>query len=182
MITLDLSHESAQNILENMKVGSKWVSQASFIKLENNHDVKIKQEVNLNLVKRDNRKGSSTSKAVAVVKITHAVVAVKINTLFGSNKACPALGKMCNKCSLTGYFAHLCKTKGTRIEAELAKSAATTCKNPRQCNNIQANDSNKENSDSSQIYCVGTVNKISIQHKYALTVCLLKCPSTAAAP
>ena len=53
--------------------------------------------------------------------------------------------------------------------AELAKSAATTSKNPWQCNNIQANaiDSNEENSESSQINSVAaTVNKISIQHKY----------------
>ena len=44
-----------------MEVGSKWVSQASSIKLENNNDVKIKQEVNLNLAKRDKQKGSNTS-------------------------------------------------------------------------------------------------------------------------
>ena len=46
-----------------MEVGSKWVSQASSIKLENKNDVKIKQEVNLNLAKRDKQKGSSTSEA-----------------------------------------------------------------------------------------------------------------------
>ena len=66
---------------------------------------------------------------------------------------------------LTGHFAHLCKTEAFRIDAEQAKSAATTSKNPRQCNNIQANDSNDENSIS-QIYSVATVNKISAQHKY----------------
>ena len=40
-----------------MEVGSKWVSQASSIKLENKNDVKIKQEVNLKLAKRDKQKG-----------------------------------------------------------------------------------------------------------------------------
>ena len=78
------------------------------------------------------------------------------------------MGKKCNKCTLTGHFAHLCKTKASRIDAELAKSAATTTKNPQQCNNIQANakDSNEENSESSQIYSAATLNKISIQYKY----------------
>ena len=46
-----------------MEVGSKWVSQASSIKLENKNDAKIKQEVNLNLAKRDKQKGSNTSEA-----------------------------------------------------------------------------------------------------------------------
>ena len=47
---------------------------------------------------------------------------------------------------LTGHYAQYCKTKATCIDAELAKSAATACKNPRQCNNIQANvnDNNEE--------------------------------------
>ena len=38
----------------------------------------------------------------------------------------------------------------------------------KQCNNIQANanDSNEENSDSSQIYSVATINKIDFKHKY----------------
>ena len=69
---------------------------------------------------------------------------------------------------MTGHFVHYCKTKASRIDAELAKSAATTSKNPRHCNDIQANanDSNEENSESSQIYSVATVNKISIHHKY----------------
>ena len=58
-----------------------------------------------------------------------------------------------------------CKTKASRINAELAKSAATTRKNP-QCNNIQANDSNEKNSESSQIYSVAPINKIGIKHKY----------------
>ena len=51
LLTPDLSLESARNILKTIEVGSKWVSQASSIKLENNHDVKIKLEVNLNLAK-----------------------------------------------------------------------------------------------------------------------------------
>ena len=46
-----------------MEVGSKWVSQASSIKLENKNDVRIKQEVNLNLAKRDKQKCSNTSEA-----------------------------------------------------------------------------------------------------------------------
>ena len=87
-----------------------------------------------------------------------------------NDKACPALGKKCNKCTLTGHFAQYCKTKATRIDAELTTSSekATTRKNPRQCNNIQAkaNDSNEENSDSSQIYSVATINKIDVKHKY----------------
>ena len=80
------------------------------------------------------------------------------------------MGKKCNKCSLTGHYAQYCKTKATRIDAELARSSeiATARKNPRQCNNIQANanDSNEENSDSSQIYSVTTINKIDVKHKY----------------
>ena len=76
--------------------------------------------------------------------------------------------KKCIKCTLTGHYAQYCKTKATHIDAELAKSAATARKNPRQCNNIQANanDSNEENSDSSQIYSVATINKIDVKHKY----------------
>ena len=82
-----------------------------------------------------------------------------------NDKDCPALGK---KCTQTGQFAQFCKTKASRINAEIAKSAATTSKNPRQCNNIQANanDSNEENSESSQIYSVATIIKIGIKHKY----------------
>ena len=78
------------------------------------------------------------------------------------------MGKKCNKCTLTGHYAQYCKTKASRIDAELARSAATASKNPRQCNNIQANanDSNEENSDSSQIYSVATINKIDVKHKY----------------
>ena len=65
-----------------------------------------------------------------------------------------------------------------RIEAEIAKSAAVTRTNPRQCNNTQASYSNEENSESSQIHSVATVNKITAQHKYVevhLTVCPLRC-------
>ena len=78
------------------------------------------------------------------------------------------IGKKCNKCTLTGHYAQYCKTKATRIDAELARSSATARKNPRQCNNIQANanDINEENSDSSQIYSVATINKVDIKHKY----------------
>ena len=78
------------------------------------------------------------------------------------------MGKKCNKCTLTGHYAQYCKTKATRIEAELARSAETARKNPRQCNNIQANanNSNEENSDSSQIYSVATINKIDVKHEY----------------
>ena len=111
--------------------------------------------------KRDKQKGSSTSGAVSSHK-PYSCSCCGSNKHASHDKACPALGK---KCTLTGHFAHLCKTKASRIDAELAKSAATTSKNPRQCNNIQVNDSNEENS-SSQIYSVATVNKISAQHKY----------------
>ena len=80
------------------------------------------------------------------------------------------IGKKCNICTLTGHYAQYCKTKATRIDAELARSSEieTASKNPRQCNNIQANanDSNEENSDSSQIYSVATINKIEVKHKY----------------
>ena len=47
--TPDLTLESARNILKTIEVASWWVNQASSIKLENYNDVKIKQEVNLNL-------------------------------------------------------------------------------------------------------------------------------------
>ena len=168
LLTPDLSLESARNILKTIEVGSKCVSQASSIKLENKHDVKIKQEVNLNLAKRDKRKGSSNSETVSSRK-HYSFHRCGSNKRASNDKAFPALGKKCNKCTLTGHFAHFCKTKASRIDAEIAKLAATTSKNPRQCNNIQANanDSNEENCESSQIYSVAaTVNKISIQHKY----------------
>ena len=128
-----------------MEVGSKWVSQASSIKLENNNDVKIKQEVNLNLAKRDKQKGSNTSEAGGSRK-RFACSRCGSNKHASNDEACLALGKKCNKCTLTGNYAQYCKTKATCIDAELAKSAATAHKNPRQCNNIQANanDSNEE--------------------------------------
>ena len=153
-----------------MEVGSKWVSQASSIKLDNNNnDVKIKQEVNLNLAKRDEQKGSNTSEAGGSRK-RFACSRCGSNRHASNDKACPALGKKCNNCSLTRHFAQYCKTKAARIDAELAKSSkiATARKNPRQCNNIQANtnDSNEETSDSSQIYSVATINKIDVKHKY----------------
>ena len=76
--------------------------------------------------------------------------------------------KKCNKFTLTGHYAQYYKTKASRIDALLAKSAATASKIPRQCNNIQANanDSNEENSDSSEINSVATNNKIDVKHKY----------------
>ena len=143
------------------------MSQASSIKLDNNNDVKIKQEVNLNLAKRDKQKGSNTSEAGGIRK-RFACSRCGSNRHASNDKACPALGKKCNKCALTGHYAQYCKTKATRIEAEIARSAETARKNPRQCNNIQANanDSNEENSDSSQIYSVATINKIDVKHKY----------------
>ena len=164
-LTLDM----AKNILKTMEVGTKWVSQASSIKLDNNNDVKIKQEVNFNLAKRDKQKGSNTSEAGGSRK-RFACSRCGSNRHASNDKACPALGKKCNNCSLTGHFAQYCKTKASRIDAELAKSSkkATAIKNPRQCNNIQANanDSNEENSDSSQIYSVATINKIDVKDKY----------------
>ena len=138
-----------------MEVGSKWVSQATSIKLENKNDVKIKQEVNIDLAKRDKPKGSNTSEAGGSRK-RFACSRCGSNKHASNDKACPALGKKCNKFTLTGHYAQYYKTKASRIDALLAKSAATASKNPRQCNNIQANanDSNEKNSDSSQIYCV----------------------------
>ena len=169
LLTPDLTLDIAKNILKTMEVGTKWVSQASSIKLDNNNDVKIKQEVNLNLAKRDKQKGSNTSEAGGSRK-RFACSRCGSNRHASNDKACPALGKKCNNCSLTGHFAQYCKTKASRIEAELAKSSkkATANKNPRQCNNIQANanDSNEENSDSAQIYSVATINKIDVKHKY----------------
>ena len=113
------------------------------------------------------QKGSNTSEAGGSRK-RFACSRCGSNKHASNDKACPALGKKCNKCTLTGHYAQYCKTKATRIDAELAKSAATASKNPRQCNNIQANanDSNEENSDSSQIYFVATINKIDVKHKY----------------
>ena len=169
LLTPDLTLDIAKNILKTMEVGSKWANQASSIKLDNNNDVKIKQEVNLNLAKRDKQKGSYTSEAGGSRK-RFACSRCGSNRHASNDKACPALGKKCNNCSLTGHFAQYCKTKASRIDAELAKSSkkATASKNPRQCNNIQANanDSNEENSDSSQIYSVATINKIDVKHKY----------------
>ena len=169
LLTPDLTLDIAKNILKTMEVGTKWVSQASSIKLDNNNDVKIKQEVNFNLAKRDKQKGSNTSEAGGSRK-RFACSRCGSNRHASNDKACPALGKKCNNCSLTGHFAQYCKTKASRIEAELAKSSkkATANKNPRQCNNIQANanDSNEENSDSAQIYSVATINKIDVKHKY----------------
>ena len=135
LLTPDLTLDIAKNILKTMEVGSKWVSQASSIKLENNNDVKIKQEVNLNLAKRDKQKGSNTSEAGGSRK-RFACSRCGSNRHASNDKACPALGKKGNKCTLTGHYAQYCKTKATRIEAELARSAETARKNPRQCNNI----------------------------------------------
>ena len=98
---------SAKNILKTMEVVSKWVSQASSIKLENNNDVKIKQEVNLNLAKRDKQKSSNTSEAGGSRKR----FACGSNRHASNDKACLALGNKCNKCLLTGHYAQYCKTK-----------------------------------------------------------------------
>ena len=118
----DLTLDIAKNILKTMEVGSKWVSQASSIKLENNNDVKIKQEVNLNLAKREKQKGSNTSEDGGSRK-RFACSRCGSNRHASNDKACPALGKKCNKCSLTGHYAQYCKTKVTRIDAELARSS-----------------------------------------------------------
>ena len=75
-----------------MEVGSKWVSQASSIKLENNNNVKIKQEVNLNLAKRDKQKGSNISEAGGSRK-RFACSSCGSNRHASNDKACPALGK-----------------------------------------------------------------------------------------
>ena len=130
LLTPDLTLDIAKNILKTMEVGSKWVSQASSIKLENNNDVKIKQEVNLNLAKRDKQKGSNTSETGGSRK-RFACSRCGSNRHASNDKACPALGKKCNKCSLTGHYSQYCKTKATRIDAELARSSeiATARKN-----------------------------------------------------
>ena len=73
LLTPDLTLDIAKNIFKTMEVGSKWVSQASSIKLENNNDVKIKQEVNLNLAKRDKQNGSKTSEAASFSCIKHRI-------------------------------------------------------------------------------------------------------------
>ena len=132
LLTPDLTLDIAKNILKTMEVGTKWVSQASSIKLDNNNDVKIKQEVNFNLAKRDKQKGSNTSEAGGSRK-RFACSRCGLNRHASNDKACPALGKKCNNCSLNGHFAQYCKTKASRIDAELAKSSkkATAIKNPR---------------------------------------------------
>ena len=75
-----------------MEVGSKWVGQASSIELENKNDVKIKQEVNLNLAKRDKQKGSITSEAGSSRK-HFACSRCGSNKHASNDKASPALGK-----------------------------------------------------------------------------------------
>ena len=104
LLTPDISLESARNILKTIEVGSKWVSQASSIKLENNHDEKIKKKFNLNLAKRDKRKGSSISETVSSRK-HYSCSCCGSNKHASNDKDCPALGKKCNKCTLTGHFA-----------------------------------------------------------------------------
>ena len=103
LLTPDLTLDIAKNILKTMEVGSKWVSQASSIKLEYNKDVKIKQEVNLNLAKRDKQKGLNTSEAGGSRK-RFACSRCGSNKHASNDKACPALGKKCNKCTLTMHF------------------------------------------------------------------------------
>ena len=92
LLTPDLILDIAKNILKTMEVGSKWVSQASSIKLENNNDVKIKLEVNLTLAKRDKQKGSNTSEAGGSRK-RFACSRCSSNKHASNDKACPALGK-----------------------------------------------------------------------------------------
>ena len=75
-----------------MEVGTNWVSQASSIKLENENGVKVKQEVNLNLTKRDKQKSSSTSEAGGSRK-HFACSRCSSNKKASNDKACPALGK-----------------------------------------------------------------------------------------
>ena len=92
LLTPDLTLDIAKNILKIIEVGSKWVSQASSIKLENNNDVKIKQEVNLNLAKRDKQKGLNASEAGGSRKRFSCSRCVS-NKHASNDKACPALGK-----------------------------------------------------------------------------------------
>ena len=79
LLTPDLTLDIAKNILKTMEVGSKWVSQASSIKLENKNEVKIKQEVTLNLAKIDKRKGSTTSEAGSSVPLSLLKFLIKLN-------------------------------------------------------------------------------------------------------
>ena len=103
LLTPDLTLDIAKNILKTMEVGSKWVSQASSIKLENKNDVKVKQDVNLNLTNRDKQKSSSTCEAGGSRK--HFACSQCGSNKHASNyKACPALGKKCNKCTVTGIL------------------------------------------------------------------------------
>ena len=69
------------------------MSQASSIKLENKNDVRIKQEVNLNLAKRDKQKGSKTSEAAGGSRKRYACSRCGSNKHASNDKACPALGK-----------------------------------------------------------------------------------------
>ena len=93
LLTPDLTLDIAKNILKTMVVGSKWVSQPSSIKLENKNDVKIKQEVNLNLAKQDKQKGSNTSEAGSSRK-RFACSRCGSNKHASNDKACPALRKI----------------------------------------------------------------------------------------
>ena len=92
LLTPDLTLDIAKNILKTMEVGSKWVSPASSIKLENKNDVRIKQEVNFNLAKRDKQKGSNTSEAGGSRK-RFACSRCCSNKHASNDKACPALEK-----------------------------------------------------------------------------------------
>ena len=143
------------------------MSQASSIKLENKNDVKIKQEFNLNLAKRDKQKGSSTSEAGNSRKLyacsrSHAVL---INTQV-MIKLVPHWEN--NKCTLTRHFAQFCKTKASSINAELASQQQLKAKIHeyaiifRQMRMIAMRKTLK----SSQIYSVATINKIGIKHIY----------------
>ena len=90
LLTSDLNLESARNILKTIELGSRWVSQANSIKLDND-DVKIKQEVNFNHAKRDKQKGTSTSEAVGCKYYSCNRCVSKKHA--SHDKACPALGK-----------------------------------------------------------------------------------------
>ena len=92
LLTPDLTLDIAKNIAKTMEFGSNWVSQASFIKLENKNDVKIKQELNLNLANRDKQTGSNTSKAGSSRKC-FACSRCGSNKHASNDKACPALRK-----------------------------------------------------------------------------------------
>ena len=80
LLTPDLTVDIAKNIFKTIEVGSKWVSQASSIKLENKKDLKTNRKSILTWQNEISRKVRVLPRLVAVVNIMHAAVAVLLNT------------------------------------------------------------------------------------------------------